>query len=219
MAEALPLQALFGGTFDPIHYGHLRPVATLAAQLGLQKITLLPNNVPPHRPQPEASPAQRAEMISLAIANQPLFDIDRRELQRETPSWTIDTLIDIRRERGDRQPLGFIIGQDSLLTLHKWHRWQELLDYCHLLVLKRPGYAEEMSTPEQQSWLESHRTEDISYLHQQPGGSVFLADSALLPISATEIRERRHAGLSCDKLLPPEVIAWMDQQGLYSARR
>jgi len=215
MSETPALQALFGGTFDPIHFGHLRPVEALAAQLNLQQVTLLPNNVPPHRPQPEASPAQRVKMISLAIADHPLFNIDQRELNRQTPSWTIETLIDIRRERGKQQPLGFIIGQDSLLTLHKWHRWQELLDYCHLLVCKRPGYAEEMATPEQQRWLDSHRTKNISQLHQQPAGSVFLAETALWPISATEIRTRRHAGLPCDNLLPASVIRWIDQQKLY----
>ncbi|MCP1437730.1 nicotinate-nucleotide adenylyltransferase [Erwinia persicina] len=219
MTEPATLQALFGGTFDPVHYGHLRPVETLAARLGLQKITLLPNNVPPHRPQPEASPAQRVKMLSLAIANNSLFDIDQRELQRQTPSWTIDTLIELRRERGEQQPLGFIIGQDSLLTLHKWHRWQELLDYCHLLVCKRPGYAENMATPEQQHWLDTHRTEDISRLHHFPAGSVFLADTLLLPISATEIRQRRRAGLSCDGMLPEAVINWINQQNLYPAQK
>ncbi|WP_380184419.1 nicotinate-nucleotide adenylyltransferase [Kalamiella sp. sgz302252] len=218
MSEQVKLQALFGGTFDPVHYGHLRPAEALAAHLGLQKITLLPNNVPPHRPQPEASPAERVKMLALAIAGNPLFDIDQRELRRQTPSWTIDTLIELRKERGAKQPLGFIIGQDSLLTLHKWHRWQELLDYCHLLVCKRPGYAEQMETPEQQSWLDRHQTKVISHLHQQPAGLVYLADTLLLPVSATAIRERRHAGLSCEGMLPDEVIKWMDKQQLYPAK-
>jgi len=141
------LQALFGGTFDPIHFGHLRPVEALAQQTGLQRVTLLPNNVPPHRPQPEASAAQRVDMLRCAIAGLPLFDIDTRELARDTPSWTVTTLEAWRAERGAAQPLGFIIGQDSLLSLASWHRWQDLLSLCHLLVCQRPGYATRFEAP------------------------------------------------------------------------
>jgi len=210
------LHALFGGTFDPIHFGHLRPVAALAHQVGLQQVTLLPNNVPPHRPQPEASPAQRVEMVKLAIADQPLFRLDPRELQRSTPSWTVDTLAELRQEHGEQQPLAFIIGQDSLLTLHKWHRWQDLLSLCHLLVCKRPGYPAEMESAELQQWLDRHLTADAGALHQQPAGRIFLADTPLVSISATEIRQRRHHGESCDDLLPAAVSAYIDREGLYS---
>ncbi|WP_338562119.1 nicotinate-nucleotide adenylyltransferase [Erwinia sp. E_sp_B01_3] len=216
MSDTRSLQALFGGTFDPVHYGHLKPAEALAKLTGLQKVTLMPNNVPPHRPQPEATPAQRVEMIRLAIADNPLFDIDLREMQRETPSYTLETLIALRQERGKDQPLGFIIGQDSLLTLHKWHRWEELLDYCHLLVCKRPGYPEQMPLPELKKWLADHQTTNISHLHQQPSGCIYLAETAMLDISATEIRERRHAGNSVAGLLPAPVINWMDQHNLYS---
>lgn len=219
MSDSNKLQALFGGTFDPIHYGHLKPVKTLAEQIGLQKITLMPNNIPPHRPQPEASPAQRVKMLELAIAGDPLFDIDLREMRRDTPSYTIETLAALRKERGEHQPLGFIIGQDSLLNLHKWHRWQELPDYCHLLVLERPGYPNAMPTPALEKWLQSHLTKNISRLQQSPSGYVFLAETSLLPVSATEIRARRLAGISCDNLLPAAVIKWIDQQGLYTASK
>lgn len=215
MSDTRSLQALFGGTFDPVHYGHLKPAEALAELIGLQKVTLMPNNVPPHRPQPEATPAQRTEMIKLAIAGNQLFDIDLREMQRQTPSYTIETLIALREERGKDQPLGFIIGQDSLLTLHKWFRWQEILDYCHLLVCKRPGYAYRMPLPELEKWLADHQTTNISPLHQQPSGCIYLADTAMLDISATEIRKRRHAGLCCDELLPAPVIDWMDRHNLY----
>lgn len=132
------LHALFGGTFDPIHYGHLKPVEALAQQVGLQHIILLPNNVPPHRPQPEANAQQRLKMVELAVAANPLFSVDSRELLRDAPSFTIETLESLRKERGAERPLAFIIGQDSLLSLHKWHRWESLLDVCHLLVCARP---------------------------------------------------------------------------------
>ena len=209
------LYALFGGTFDPVHYGHLRPVEALAAQVGLKKVTLLPNNVPPHRPQPEATPAQRVAMLQAAIAERPLFDIDERELARDTPSWTVSTLEALRAERGSQQPLGFIIGQDSLLTLAKWHRWQDLLSLCHLLVCKRPGYAAQMETPEMQRWLEQHLTQDVERLRQLPAGHIWLAETPLYNISATEIRRRRHQGIACDDLLPQGVINYIDRFGLY----
>lgn len=216
MSEATPLHALFGGTFDPIHFGHLHPVEALARLAGLQQVTLLPNNVPPHRPQPEASAAQRVEMIRLAIAGHPLFRLDQRELQRETPSWTVETLSELRQERGNQQPLAFIIGQDSLLSLHKWHRWQDLLTLCHLLVCKRPGYPAQMESAELQQWLDKHLAPNAAALHQQPAGLIFLADTPLVAISATEIRQRRQRGESCDDLLPAAVTAYIDREGLYS---
>ncbi|WP_158780582.1 nicotinate-nucleotide adenylyltransferase [Pantoea sp. BAV 3049] len=215
MSEHKSLQALFGGTFDPIHYGHLQPAEALAKLAGLQKITLMPNNVPPHRPQPEASAAQRIKMVELAIAGNPLFNIDLREMQRDTPSYTFETLEALRAERGKQQPLAFIIGQDSLLTLHKWHRWQELLTLCHLLVCKRPGYDSKLETPELQRWLEEHQADTAEILHRQTAGRIFMADTPLVSISATEIRERRHRGDACEDLLPAAVLAYIDDQGLY----
>lgn len=209
------LHALLGGTFDPVHFGHLRPAEALAAQIGLTRVLLLPNNVPPHRPQPEASPTQRVEMLRCAIRDRPLFDIDTRELMRETPSWTVATLEELRAERGPQQPLGFIIGQDSLLSLSGWHRWQELLSLCHLLVCKRPGYPAEMGSPEMQRWLEDNLAVNAQQLHQQPAGFIWLADTPLVDISATEIRQRRRQKLACDDLLPAAVIDYIDRTGLY----
>ncbi|MEB7886592.1 nicotinate-nucleotide adenylyltransferase [Serratia fonticola] len=209
------LHAFFGGTFDPIHYGHLRPVAALAEEVGLDKVTLLPNHVPPHRPQPEANAQQRLTMVELAIAGTPLFAVDDRELHRTTASYTVETFETIRKERGAAAPLAFIIGQDSLLSLHKWHRWQDLLHFCHLLVLARPGYNQQMDTPELQRWLEQHQITDAALLSRQPHGFIYLADTPLLEISATEIRQRRHQGISCDDLLPRPVQRYIELQGLY----
>jgi len=175
------LHALFGGTFDPIHFGHLRPVEALAQQTGLQRVTLLPNNVPPHRPQPEA----------------------------------VTTLEAWRAERGAEQPLAFIIGQDSLLSLSKWHRWQDLLSLCHLLVCQRPGYPTRFDSPEMKDWLDQHLAQDIRQLHQHPAGHIWLAETPLYDISATEIRRRRHQNQPCDDLLPAAVIDYIDREGLY----
>ncbi len=214
---APPLTAMFGGTFDPIHYGHIKPVIALAKLVGLKRITLLPNNVPPHRPQPEASTQQRLAMVQMALADigGSLFDIDDRELRRDNPSWTVDTFETLRRERGRNAPLGFIIGQDSLLTLPQWHRGLELLDKCHLLVCARPGYGAKMSTPALQSWLEARLTTDVGQLHTKPAGLIYLAPTPQLSISASLIRERRHEGLRCDDMLTPSVQRYIDEQGLY----
>ncbi|AJZ88567.1 nicotinate-nucleotide adenylyltransferase [Cedecea neteri] len=209
------LLALYGGTFDPIHYGHLKSVEALARLVKLKSVTIMPNNVPPHRPQPEASSAQRKEMIELAIANHPLFTLDDRELTRTTPSWTVETLEQLRAELGPKQPLAFIIGQDSLLSLHRWHRWETLLTLCHLLVTQRPGYPLTMETPEQQAWLDENVTDAVETLHQQPAGKVFLAQTPLYDISATTIRHRLENHQSCDDLLPPDVLTFIVQQGLY----
>lgn len=118
MVDMKQLQALFGGTFDPVHYGHLKPVEALANLIGLSKVTIMPNNVPPHRPQPEANSQQRKTMVELAIADKPLFTLDERELMRNEPSYSADTLQAWRQESGEQAPLAFIIGQDSLLTFH-----------------------------------------------------------------------------------------------------
>ncbi|MDX7998397.1 nicotinate-nucleotide adenylyltransferase [Xenorhabdus sp. Reich] len=209
------IHALFGGTFDPIHYGHLLPVQALAQLVGLNKVILLPNHVPPHRPQPEATAQQRLEMVHLAIQDNPLFTVDTRELTRQTPSYTIETLKSFRQELGEQRPLAFIIGQDSLQTIHTWYKWEELLDNCHLLVCSRPGYKSQLSTPEMQQWLEKHQVDTPFPLSQKPCGHIYLAATPLLNISATDIRQRHHQGLSCDDLLPPSIQNYIDSQGLY----
>lgn len=209
------LRAIYGGTFDPIHYGHLKPVEALAQRTGLSRVIIMPNNVPPHRPQPQASSQQRRDMVALAIADWPLFELDERELKRATPSWTAETLDEVRHETGPLQPLAFIIGQDSLLTLPQWHNYESLPTLCHILVTRRPGYALKMKTPQEQAWLERHLTDDIRELHNRPAGCIFIADTPELAISATDIRERLAHHQPCDDLLPAPVLQYIQRAGLY----
>lgn len=209
------LIALFGGTFDPIHFGHLRPVEQLAKETLLDQVILLPNNVPPHRPQPQASAQQRLKMAELAVEGNPLFSVDPRELAVDNPSYTLVTLETLRKEHGAQRPLAFIIGQDSLLSLHTWHRWEELLDFCHLLVMARPGYSECLDTPELQRWYDKHRVFTPAELKQRPCGVIYQANTPLLDISATQIRQRLREGKSCATLLPTAVERYIESQGLY----
>lgn len=215
MVDMKQLQALFGGTFDPVHYGHLKPVEALANQIGLSRVIIMPNNVPPHRPQPEATSAQRKHMVELAIADKPLFALDERELKRESPSYTAQTLKDWREEQGPIRPLAFIIGQDSLLSFPTWHDYDTILDNSHLIVCRRPGYPLTMADPAHQQWLTSHLTHDVDDLHALPAGKIYLAETPWFNISATLIRERLEQGQACDDLLPAAVLDYIISQRLY----
>ncbi|HFZ8993734.1 TPA: nicotinate-nucleotide adenylyltransferase [Citrobacter freundii] len=211
------LQALFGGTFDPVHYGHLKPVETLANQIGLSRVIIMPNNVPPHRPQPDATSAQRKYMLELAIADKPLFTLDERELKRPAASYTAQTLQEWREEQGPDAPLGFIIGQDSLLTFPTWHKYETILDNAHLIVCRRPGYPLQMAQPQHQQWLERHLTHSADDLHELPAGKIYLAETPWFNISATIIRTRLENGESCEDMLPQAVLEYINQQGLYGS--
>lgn len=214
------LTALFGGTFDPIHYGHLLPVLALADEVKLAHVSLLPNCIPPHKPQPEANTAQRLAMLQLAIEDYPLFSIDTREITQATlnrPSYTLETLQAWRAEHGFQQGLAFILGQDSLLSLPSWYHWQTLLDYCHLLVCKRPGYTEKIMDNQLKVWILQHQISDVNQLHHSANGCIYFADTPLADISATEIRQHISMGQSCKTLLPPKVWQYIIDHHLYGA--
>jgi nicotinate-nucleotide adenylyltransferase (EC 2.7.7.18) len=209
------LKAMYGGTFDPVHYGHLKPVEILANLIGLSKVIIMPNNVPPHRPQPEATSAQRKRMLELAIHDKPLFKLEERELKRDTPSYTSETLKAWREEQGPTQPLAFIIGQDSLLNFPAWHDYQSILQNAHLLVCRRPGYPMTMKEEAHQQWLDAHLTQNVDDLHNAAAGKIYLAETPWFNISATLIRERLQQGESCAEMLPEAVLDYIHQQGLY----
>ena len=215
MVDMNQLQALFGGTFDPVHYGHLKPVEALANLIGLSRVIIMPNNVPPHRPQPEANSAQRKRMVELAIADKPLFSLDERELRHASPSYTAQTLKAWREEQGPTRSLAFIIGQDSLLSFPGWHDYETILGNSHLIVCRRPGYPLTMAEEKDQQWLEAHLTHNADDLHTLPAGKIYLAETPWFNISATLIRERLENGEACDDLLPAAVLDYIRQQGLY----
>ncbi|PPI88716.1 nicotinic acid mononucleotide adenylyltransferase [Candidatus Pantoea edessiphila] len=209
------IRTIFGGTFDPIHFGHLYTAKILATKLRLERIFLLPNCNPPHRLLPEANAIQRINMIRYAIEREPLFKIDSRELQYETPSWTVSTLENIRTEFGNNQSIAFIIGYDSLLNLNKWYRWQDILSLCHLLVCKRRYYKLSNEKKERFFWINKYVIQDIKNLYLKPSGYIWLADTPFFNISSSEIRILFKQNKPCNNLLPQVVIDYILKYGLY----
>jgi nicotinate-nucleotide adenylyltransferase len=204
---------ILGGTFDPIHIGHLRPAIEAQAALELAEVRLVPNHIPPHRASPFCSSEQRLAMVRLAAAENPGFVVDEREIRRDKPSYTIDTLIELRQALPDT-PICFLMGMDSLLSLPSWHRWQELLNHAHLVVSQRPGWQPDYPA-EVASLLARHQSQDVADLHRQRNGHIWLADNLPIELSATRLRALLAAGQDPRYLLPPTVASYIQQQGLY----
>jgi nicotinate-nucleotide adenylyltransferase len=191
--------AIFGGTFDPIHIGHLS-VAWEAAELLDAEVRLMPASVPPHRLPPTASAEQRVDMLRAALKGQTRLTLDTRELERSGPSYTVDTLHELRKEFGDR-PLVLLLGADAFAGLRSWHRWRELLDVTHIGMLNRPG-VEACIPVELERAVASRRTEDMNVIRGQPAGRVIELMVTPLEVSATRIRELLAVGRDPRYLLP-----------------
>ncbi len=208
----MPRQApigILGGTFDPVHFGHLRPAVELLQHLGLAEVRLVPGRVPPHRPPPRVGPGQRLAVLREAVAELPGLRVDDRELHRDGPSFTVDTLASLREELGDR-PLCFALGTDAFLGLPRWHRWEALIDYAHLVVMERPGHPTRVSGAFER-WLEAHRTRDPHDLRARPAGLVYFLPVTQLDISATGVRRLLARGESARCLMPER--AWRELAG------
>jgi nicotinate-nucleotide adenylyltransferase len=202
--------AIFGGTFDPIHLGHLS-VAWEASELLDADVRLMPASVPPHRPSPLANAQQRVAMLKAALQKQPRLTLDARELERSGPSYTIDTLVELRTEEGDR-PLVLLLGVDAFAGLPSWHRWRELFDVAHIGVLSRPGV--EITMPDALlAEAAPRRTKDAAVLRAMPAGKLIELSVTPLEISATRIRELLAEGRDPRYLLPcglfddPSILA------------
>lgn len=206
---------ILGGTFDPVHHGHLRIALDVSQQLGFAEVRLLPSRQPPHRDTPSASPSQRLAMLQRALANEATLCVDQRELQRTGPSYMVDTLASLRAEL-PTTPLCLLLGTDAYRDLPQWHRWQALFDYAHILVLQRPGRQEVLPEVLQQ-FVHHRRTEDSKQLHRQLAGCVYSFQATQLNISATRIRQLIQAAQSPRYLLPERVLDYIEQQHLYCA--
>ncbi|MFT6915694.1 MAG: nicotinate-nucleotide adenylyltransferase [Motiliproteus sp.] len=212
--ERPPSVAVLGGTFDPIHNGHLRLALELHQRLGFDQVRLLPCALPVHRESPGCSALQRLEMVELAVGHEPGLSVDVSEVRSGRPSYSFYTLQALRAELGEQTCLTLVMGTDAFLKLESWYRWQELLQQCHLLVVVRPGWSLPQQHP-MSRWLEQHRVQRVEQLFERPAGSVLLQQLSALEISASSIRQQISAGQSPRFLLPDVVWRHIRQQGLY----
>lgn len=220
---------IFGGTFDPIHIGHLRTAVELRKVLGLHEMRLITSATPPHRIQPQASAEHRMAMLHLALSHSsecseveliesgsiaPELVADDRELHRKGPSYTLDTLTEIRAEIGTKIPLYLCIGMDALVNLNQWHRWRELTDVAHIVVTARPGWHLPKSG-EVLEFVRAHRATSTEQLQETPAGKILIMEMTLLPVSATGIRQALQRKDSIRYLVPDQVIDYIRQHQLY----
>jgi nicotinate-nucleotide adenylyltransferase len=197
-----PLGVL-GGTFDPIHVGHLRLALETLEQLSLEQVAFVPCREPPHRAAPSRPVEFRLELVRAAIAAEPRFCVDERELERPGPSYTIDTLVELRGEEPQR-PLCLLLGMDAFLGLPTWHRWTELSDYAHIVVAHRPGWVPP-GDGVLGELLAARRTADVTGLHEQPSGRVVIVPITQLEISATALRRGLADGRDPRYLVPDAI--------------
>ncbi len=213
--------ALLGGTFDPVHYGHLRFADEVRHALGLTEVRLVPAADPPHRAGPSASAVDRLAMLRLGAAEFPGLVVDDRELRRGGKSYSVLTLSELRNEFPDT-PLLLLLGADAFRGLPGWHRWRELLDLAHIVVVERPGVNLEAGLPAPlvEPWRDRLVT-DPGLLLGRPAGSIFVQPIAPQAISATTIRAMLAKGsVSAAKLhglLPPAVLAYIELHHLYGS--
>jgi len=208
------IRILYGGTFDPVHDGHLA-VADAASVLFAADVDLLPSADPPHRALPGASALQRAAMLDLAVVGHPRLHVDRRELQRGGPSYSFDTLQEVRAEIGAEAPLAWLLGADAFHDLATWYRWRDLFDLAHLVVAVRPGHALDPLAPVLQLATAARWTDDPVLLEGTANGLLFLLDLPLRFEAARNVRERIAAGSPWEDEVPPAVAAYIQAQRLY----
>jgi nicotinate-nucleotide adenylyltransferase len=215
------LLVCYGGTFDPVHNGHLA-IARGARDALAARVALLPAHDPPHKAATRATAAQRAEMLELAVAGEPGLAVDRRELARSGPSYSVDTLAGLRSSLGPAAPIAWLVGTDSLLQLHTWHRWRELFRLAHVLAVPRPGAAVDArrlaaQAPEVLAEIDGRWLPPAAMADSPCGGFALLPLAELRPESSTELRRRIAAGeAGWQAWVPPAVAAYIRRHGLYT---
>jgi nicotinate-nucleotide adenylyltransferase len=213
---------ILGGTFDPIHHGHLRIAQEALEQCGMSQVRFMPSGTPPHRPAPYAPAKARWEMVRLAVNRHPDFMVDVREVFRTDPCYTVDSLTALRAELGMQQPLCLILGGDAFLQLHTWHEWQQLFALAHIVVLQRAGglpLGNAMAQADEalQTEYRARLAPGAQALHESPAGTIFVADMPALEISSTDIRRRCTDGKSIRYLVPDAVTHHIQTNQTYSS--
>ncbi len=206
--------AIMGGTFDPIHNGHLRTAVEVLDRYQYSELRLIPCFQPVHKGWPSVSPQQRLEMAKLAISGDSRLRVDSREMDREGPSYSVDTLRDIRSEIGPNESLIMVLGMDSFLSLPTWQNWQELIQYSHLLVVSRPGWEPDLIS-ELSAFCENYRAASSHELQCAPSGRVWFETLTPLGISSSMIRALARKNESIAYLLPEPVQKYIEQHQLY----
>jgi nicotinate-nucleotide adenylyltransferase len=205
---------VFGGTFDPVHRGHIHASRKIVAELELEQLNLVPAYQPVHRDSPAASSAQRLEMLNLAIQNEAGLAVDAREINREGPSYSLLTLLEYRELYPDAC-LYFILGSDAVSQFDSWYRWQEFLDVVNLVILPRPGF--ELVLPGMvEKIFRSKWQEDITQFKHSQAGQVYLSKEAMLTQSATDIRKILANTRSAHEMLSKSVHEYILEHKLYS---
>lgn len=205
---------IFGGTFDPIHYGHLRTAFEMLQALRFSEVRFVPSGDPPHRGETFASAELRLEMVRVATAEQPGFVVDDCEFRRDGPSFTIDTLATIRAEQPDAS-LGLIVGMDAFLGLSSWRRWEEILDFAHVIVAHRPGW-KAPDIGDLGDLITAHGTHRVDDLHEERHGYIHIHAVTQLEIASTEIRDLVAVGRDPRFLMPDAVRDLIVENGVYA---
>lgn len=209
---------LLGGTFDPIHFGHLRLAEDARQALALERVVFVPAGQPPHREAPHAAKQERLAMVRLAVADHPRFEVDAAEVASAAPSYTVDTLERLRADWGGARPLVLLLGADAFLGLPAWKRWRELFELAHVAVALRPGFelaAADMGEALAGEWRRRGGA-DAAALRAAPAGRIARFAMSVLDISATRIRAEIGAGGSARYLLPAPVLDYIDRKHLYT---
>lgn len=211
---------VLGGTFDPVHYGHLRLAEELGETLRLEEVRLVPSGTPPHRASPHVAAEHRLAMVRLASGDNARFRVDEREFHRAGPGYTFDTLTEMRREVGAARALVLLLGADAFLEFATWHRWHEIFGLAHVAVAHRPGFplerwADGMPQPLAREYAARLMQQPLA-IHLQPAGGIVVVPFTLLDISATAIRDMLRAGVSPRYLLPASVLDYIREHRLYA---
>lgn len=210
---------LFGGTFDPVHNGHLRLAEEAAEHLGLARVRWIPAGQPGHREAPRVSSAQRLEMVRLAIADNPRFELDASEVGADCPSYTVPTLERLRQiDNPDAsRPLVLLVGADAFAALPEWHRWLELFTLAHIAIAHRPGFPIDAASlpPALAAIYRKRHSTSPAALADTTAGSIVTFAMTQLDISATKIRTLLVNARSARYLLPDAVIAYIQSNPLY----
>jgi len=210
---------IFGGTFDPIHFGHLRLAQESVDAFNLDSVLFIPTGIPPHKQLPQANARHRLEMAKLATKNNSKFIVDEREIRGNEICYSFDTLTKLRREFGAERPLYFLMGTDAFRELSSWYRWNELFSLAHIIVSNRPGCSTEDSEPSLPKTLnaeiQDRITLDVSVIANHAQGKIFFQATTLLDISASHIRKCIRAGKNIRYLLPGAVLDYIQLNQLY----